>query len=106
MSIICMASFSRAQIPRGTMQSAKNAMKYVQDSNAMKYVQDYARRKKLPKVAVVDLQGTIMAKSSPLGRGKSINLETARKQIDSAFKIKPVSVLLNINSPGLAPFDT
>ena len=97
MSIICMAFFSRAQIPRGTMQSAKNAMKFVQD---------YARRKKLPKVAVVDLQGTIMAKSSPLGRGKSINLETARKQIDSAFKIKPVSVLLNINSPGLAALET
>ena len=55
---------------------------------------------KLPRVAVVDLQGMIVSKGSPLGRGKAINLESARKQIDSAFKIKPVSVLLNINSPG------
>ena len=54
---------------------------------------------KVPKVAVVDLHGIIM-RSSFGGRGKSINLEVARRQIDSAFKIKPVSVLLNINSPG------
>ena len=53
-----------------------------------------------PKVAVVDLHGMIMSKSAFGGRGKSVNLETARKQIDSAFKIKPVAVLLNINSPG------
>ena len=59
---------------------------------------------KLPRVAVVDLRGMIMASNSPAARGKVINMEGSRRQLDAAFKVKRLdAVYLNINSPGGAP---
>lgn len=56
---------------------------------------------KTPRVAVINLHGTIMqGKGSPIG-GKLINLESTRKIIDNAFKpARLEAVFLNINSPG------
>ena len=60
--------------------------------------------KQLPRVAVVDLHGMIMAGSAGFGRKNLINMANAKTQLDTAFKIKRLqAVLLNINSPGGSP---
>merc|ERR1719187_1641449 len=58
-----------------------------------------------PRVSVLNLQGTIVAKGGPSFNGpRQINLESHKKSIDKAFKPSRLqAVILNINSPGGTP---
>jgi len=60
---------------------------------------------RLPKVAVLDLHGTILSEGSRSGFGSNlINIGTMKKKIDMAFSPKNLqAVILNINSPGGSP---
>ena len=56
---------------------------------------------KKKKVAVIELEGIIMPNTSPFVSG--INFKSVKKMLDKAFKMKPVAILLNIDSPGGSP---
>jgi len=71
--------------------------------------QDKMKEKRKPKIAILKLQGTIMAgRPGPAGRNNQrLNIDNTKDAIDKAFKTKLLeAVFLNINSPGGAPVQT
>ena len=66
------------------------------------------QKKRKPKIAVLNLQGTIMRnQGGSFGNRQLLNYDNTKDVIDKAFNTKKLeAVFLNINSPGGSPVQT